>query len=358
MKKIVLGMSGGVDSSVAALLLKKQGYQVIGVFMKNYSETKNQLTGECHWVEEREMAKKMAAILQIPLITIDHEKEYKKDVINRMFSDYTKGLTPNPDILCNQIIKFPFLWKKAKELKADYIATGHYARIKKQNGKYLLLRGKDKYKDQSYFLYTLSQSDLSHAMFPVGNLTKSQVREIAKKNKLSNWNKKGTSGICFVGKTDMKQLLMKKIKKKEGKVLSPNKETIGAHPGISYFTIGERFKDKFIKINPEFRKKMIGRWYVAEKKGNSITIVPENHELLKKRKIIIKKIHFITNVQKGKMQARIRHGGELKNGELINKLNKWIFEFDKGVEGVAEGQSIVLYKGNVVIGGGEIRLKR
>ncbi len=319
MKKIVIGMSGGVDSSVAALLLKKQGYQVIGVFMKNYSETKNKFTGECHWIEERAMAKKIAAILETPLITIDHEKEYKKDVVDKMFSDYTKGLTPNPDILCNKIIKFPFLWKKAKELKADYIATGHYARIRKKSGKYLLLKGKDKQKDQSYFLHTLSQKDLSHTIFPVGDLTKDETRKIAKKNKFPNWDKKGTSGICFIGKTDMKRFLMEKIEKHEGKVLSPEGRLIGIHPGISYFTIGERFKDKLIRINSDYRKKMTGRWYVAEKKNNNLIIAPEEHESLKKTEVRIRKAHFISGIEKGRMKARIRHLGELKNGKFERK---------------------------------------
>ena len=149
---VLLGMSGGVDSSVAALLLKKKGYKVIGIFLKNYSDTKNKITGECSWIEEREMAKKIASILQIPLLTLDYEKEYKKYVINKMFKDYAKGLTPNPDISCNTIIKFPALWKKAKDLKADYIATGHYVKVKNSKNGYELLQGKDKKKDQSYLL--------------------------------------------------------------------------------------------------------------------------------------------------------------------------------------------------------------
>ena len=164
-KTVLLGLSGGVDSSVAALLLKKQGYNVIAVFMKNFSDIKNPLTKECNYLEDKKIAQKIAAILNIPILILNFEKEYKKYVIEPMFDAYKNGLTPNPDIVCNKIIKFPLLWKKAETIKADYIATGHYARIKEKSEGYQLLSGKDKTKDQSYFLSELSQSDLSHTHF-------------------------------------------------------------------------------------------------------------------------------------------------------------------------------------------------
>ena len=203
-KKILLAMSGGVDSSVAALLMKKRGFQIIGAFMKNWSDTKNEY-GECTWREERRMATKVASILGIPLLTFDFEKEYKKEVIEEMFKKYEKGITPNPDIDCNQKIKFPLFWNKAKEIGADFIATGHYARVRRIGKKTVLLRAKDETKDQTYFLYRLKQKDLKKVIFPIGDLTKKEVREMARNNKLPNHDKKSTTGICFVGKVNLKK---------------------------------------------------------------------------------------------------------------------------------------------------------
>jgi len=197
-QKILVAMSGGVDSSVAALILKKQGYNVIGAFMKNWGDTKNSL-GECSWKDDRKEAMKIASQLEIPLITLDFEKQYKKDVIEPMFSSYKKGITPNPDVDCNQKLKFPLLWKAAKKLDANFIATGHYVRRKGD----IMLRARDENKDQSYFLYRLNSSDLKHSLFPIGGLTKKQVREIAKKNKFPNYNRKSTVGICFIGKLNL-----------------------------------------------------------------------------------------------------------------------------------------------------------
>ena len=181
--KVLLAMSGGVDSSIAAFLLKKQGYEVIGAFMKNWSDTKDPLTGKCAWRTERKMALKVASQLNISLITLDFEKEYRKDVIDKMFEKYKKGITPNPDIDCNQKIKFPLLLKAAKKMNINLIATGHYARVKKnKNNIYELLRGKSEFKDQSYFLYKINQEELSHCLFPIGNYSKEEIREIANKN--------------------------------------------------------------------------------------------------------------------------------------------------------------------------------
>ena len=354
---VLLGMSGGVDSSVAALLLKKKGYKVIGIFLKNYSDTKNKITGECSWIEEREMAKKIASILQIPLLTLDYEKEYKKYVINKMFKDYAKGLTPNPDISCNTIIKFPALWKKAKDLKADYIATGHYVKVKNSKNGYELLQGKDKKKDQSYFLYELSQSDLSHSIFPLGNLTKEEVRKIAKKNHFPNWNKPGTKGICFVGKINMKDFLKRKINEKKGKILSPEGEKIGIHPGISFFTIGERIGSKDVFIENSYRNKTKSKLYVADKRKNNILVVaPEGNSILKKKEIKIKNLKIINKNEKipFNFKARIRHLGNLLKGRIKKKNKNYHFILNKSEKGIAPGQSIVIYHKNRVIGGGEI----
>ena len=356
--KVVLGLSGGVDSSVAVLLLKQQGYEVVGVFMKNFSDTKNEF-GECNWVDERKSAQKIASILNIPFLTIDNENEYKSKVIKEMFSDYKRGLTPNPDILCNKVIKFPALLKKAKELGADFIATGHYARIKKTSKEFKLLTGKDKSKDQSYFLYELGQKELSEIIFPVGELTKSEVRKIAKKNKLPNWDKKGTSGVCFVGNIDFKGFLRNKVREKKGNVFSPEGKVIGTHPGAFFFTIGERVGEgKGILIEKDYRNKHHGKIYVAAKKANSLVVAPENHLLLKRKEVTIKNIHFISGKTiLGKFKARIRHLGKLHSGTLKKFSNKFKFVFNSGVEGIAEGQHIVFYRGQEVVGGGEMRFK-
>lgn len=361
-KKVVLGLSGGVDSSVAACLLKKQGYEVIGIFLKNYSGAKDNLSMECSWIKERTMAQKIASQIEIPLVTLDYEKDYMKKVIDKMYSDYSRNLTPNPDIECNNIIKFPALWDYANKIKAEFISTGHYARIKKINNAYQLLSGKDKQKDQSYFLYTLNQKDLSHILFPIGNLKKEQVRSIAKKLKFPNWDKKGTRGICFVGKVDMKKFLKKKIKERKGQLISESKEIIGTHLGSKYFTIGERIGEaKGFEFLPEARKKHHEKLYIAEKlAGNKILVVPENHPLLKKKEIKIHKMHFINPKEKINsntlLSARIRHLGEKHPGKIAKKGNQYFFIFKKPVKAIAEGQSIVIYKKEIVLGGGEIRL--
>ena len=363
--KVLIAMSGGVDSSVAALLMKNTGYEVIGAFMKNWSGTKDEL-GECNWKEERKYAIKIARLLKIPLITLDFEKEYRKEVVEKMFLDYRRGITPNPDIDCNQKIKFPLLIKAAKKLGADFVVTGHYARIKKTKKKeYELLRAKDESKDQSYFLYRIKQSELKNLIFPIGDYTKSQVREIAKKNKFPNFDKKSTVGICFIGKINLKKFLQKKIKPKKGKIFDPKGNIIGEHDGIYYYTIGQRLGLRYgIEIKKQGDdKKFLKRWYVALKDvgKNEIILAPEGHKLLYRKEITIKNPHWINASPKGnqKVYARIRQVGELLPSKLIyNKKNKkFRVILNKAITGVSEGQAIVLYatKGKKVLGGGEIR---
>ncbi len=351
-KTVLLGMSGGVDSSIAALLLKKKGYNVIGAFMRNFSDIKNPLTGECNWIEERKMAQKIALLLNIPLITLNFEKQFKKYVIDYIFKSYKNGLTPNPDILCNQTIKFPLLWKEAEKIKADYIATGHYARIKKTKQGYQLFAGKDKTKDQSYFLSKLEQSDLRHTLFPLGNLTKSEIRKIAEKNNFPNWDKKGTAGICFVGKINMKSFLKKKIKEKQGKILDTNNNIIGHHSGTFYYTIGQRIGMEITS------KKTNERLYVANKdeKTNTIIVVPENHPLLKKQMVKLENFHRINEKEAipSNVKARIRHLGQLHKGQLIKKGNEYQFVFKKPINAIAEGQFLAIYSKDKLIGSGEM----
>jgi tRNA-specific 2-thiouridylase len=363
--KVLLAMSGGVDSSVSALLLKNQGYEVIGAFMKNWSDTKDPLTGRCAWRTERKMALKIASQLDIPLITLDFEKEYKRDVINKMFEKYKKGITPNPDIDCNQKIKFPLLLKEAKKREINLIATGHYARIRKnKNNYYELLRGKDESKDQSYFLYKITQKELSHCLFPIGRYTKEQIREIARKNNFPNYNKKGTVGICFIGKVNLKRFLQKKIKPKKGKILNPNGKIIGEHDGIYYYTIGQRLGPRYGFEIERGDKNRPSKWYVAIKKSKTNTLIaaPENHPLNFRKKIIARDLHLISEKEnkfknkKTKVLSRIRHVGELLPSTLSynKKLKQFQVILDEAITGVSEGQAIVLYLKEKVLGGGEI----
>ncbi len=363
--RVLLAMSGGVDSSVAALLLKKQGYEVIGAFMKNWSDTKDPLTGACAWRSERKIALKIAAKLNIPFITLDFEEQYKKEVINNMFEKYKKGITPNPDIDCNEKIKFPLLLKEAKKRNIPFISTGHYVRvIKNKNNIYELLRGKDELKDQSYFLYKLTQDELSRCLFPIGEYTKEQIREIAKKNKFQNHNKKGTVGICFVGKVNLKEFLQKKIKPRKGKILDPEGKVIGEHDGIYYYTIGQRLGPRYgFEINRGDKNKP-SRWYVAKKdaKKNIIIAAPENHSLNFRKKILVKNMYLISenkaNFKDKKINvfSRIRHVGELLPSTLSYNKNSKQFQITlkEAITGVSEGQAVVLYQKDKVLGGGEI----
>jgi tRNA-specific 2-thiouridylase len=348
MKRVLLAMSGGVDSSVAAYLLKKQGYQVTGLFMKNYTPSKNCDDKTLCWINEKENALKVAALLNIPLIILDSEKEYRNKVIKPMFEDYEKNKTPNPDILCNKIIKFPQLLKKANQLKYDYIATGHYAKIKNN----CLEIPKDKNKDQTYFLYHLKKSILKRLIFPLENQTKQETREIARKNKFPNYDKKSSSGVCFIGQIDFKKFLKNKLKTKKGNVLSPEKKIIGTHKGSKFFTIGERVKEnEYISIDKEYRNKFKSKLFIAKKIKNDLIIAPKNHNILKKFRIKLKKIHWIEkNIPSNNIKARIRHLGKLYEG----KLNKKEFIFKQPQQGIASGQSIVFYYKNKVLGGAEM----
>ena len=358
--KVLVAMSGGVDSSVAALLMKKKGYEVIGAFMKNWSDTKDPITGECSWREDRRIALKIAAKLNIPFITLDFEKQYKKEDVDEMFKKYKKGITPNPDIDCNQKVKFPLLWKAAQKLKADYIVTGHYARIKKGRNGCELLRAKDESKDQSYFLYRLNQNDLKLSLFPIGDYTKKEIRKIAEKNNFHNFNRKSTVGICFIGKVNLKQFLQKKIKPKPGKILNPEGRQIGIHDGIYYYTIGQRIGPRF-GIDLERKAENNGKvkkWYVARKilKTNTIIAAPEGHPLLYRKEITLKQPHWINEKPRNNMKvlSRIRQVGELLPSRLEYQKGKYKIILNKAITGVSEGQAIVLYQKDMCLGGGVI----
>lgn len=354
---VLLALSGGVDSSIAALLLKKQGYNVTALFLKNFSNDYKSLKKALCWTEEENWAKRISAILDIPLIVVDSEKQYRTQVINKMIGDYKSGLTPNPDTLCNKAIKFPLLLHEAKKRNIPFIATGHYARIKKSSKGFQLLAGKDKTKDQSYFLYQLTQTDLSRTLFPLGDKTKEEVRKLAERNHFPNYNKPGTKGVCFIGNISMKSFLEKNIPKKEGNVLSPEGKTLGTHHGSFYYTIGQRI-GPHVGINltkPKGKEQQ--KWYIAEKKGNTLIAAPENHPLLKKQSIKIKNFHLINPNEKipSQLKARIRHLGQFLPGKLSKHGNHFIFKFNKPIEAIAEGQAIVLYHNAQLVAGGEIK---
>jgi len=371
--KVLVAMSGGVDSSIAAWLMKKKGYDVQGVFLKCWSDTKNKISGECQWREERRYAMEIASKLKIPLSTMDLENEYKKQVVDEMFKKYKAGITPNPDVDCNEKVKFPLLIKALKKYDADYLVTGHYARIKEIKDKSQLLRAKDESKDQSYFLYRLTEEDLKKCIFPIGDYTKKQIREIAHKLKFSNYNKKSTTGICFIGKVKLKDFLQKKIPPKEGKILNPEGEIIGKHDGIFYYTLGQRIGPRFgIEVFRGKGTNDIKKWYVAKKdaKTNTIIAAPEGHPFLFRKEIFIKNEHWINSAKRRggggrenhsekipkKLFSRIRQVGELLPSTISfdKKSKKYKIVLKKAITGISEGQAIVLYDKKICLGGGVI----
>ncbi len=357
-KTVLLGLSGGVDSAVAAMILKKKGYQVIGAFIKSFSETKDKVTGACSWREEYKEARKIAALLNIPLKLFDFEKEYQKLVVGPMISAYRRGITPNPDIVCNTRIKFPLLWKAAQKLKIEFIATGHHARIKKTKRGYELHQGIDRNKDQSYFLAELSQKELSHTLMPIGGLTKEMVRKIAEKNKFPNFNRQSSRGVCFIGNIPLKSFLETRIKPKKGVVRDENNQIIGTHRGAQYYTLGERVRPTtgIIVTKGALSQK---RFFVARKnmRTNTIIVVPEHHRLLKKDDFLIKGVHWINEQEKTKhlrANVRIRHLGSFTPATLIKKAHHWQVRTKTPLEGAAPGQSTVFYQGTRLICSGEI----
>ncbi len=325
-KRAFVGLSGGVDSAVSAALLKEQGYQVTGVFIKAWQPD----WLPCTWREERRDAMKVCLALDIPFLFLDAEQEYKKGVIDKMLAEYKAGRTPNPDVLCNREIKFGIFWQFAQALGADYIATGHY------------LSGE---KDQSYFLWTLTKHDLNHVLFPVGYMDKGEVRKLAKKYALPVAEKKDSQGICFLGDVSMEDFLSHYIESNPGKVLNTKGEEIGNHKGLIYYTIGERHG---FEVNK--KSETSGPFYIVSKNIADNTLIvsdkPEEIRELSPKKISVINLNWQRQPE-GEITAQIRYRGEkvkvkVKNNEV---------EFSEPVRGLSLGQSIVFYSGNELIGG-------
>jgi tRNA-specific 2-thiouridylase len=393
-KRVVVALSGGVDSSVAAHLLVKQGYEVIGIFMKNWHDESVTISNECPWVEDSYDAMIVSEKLSIPFQTIDLSKDYQKKIVDYMFNEYKNGSTPNPDVLCNREIKFDVFLKIAMNLEADFIATGHYCRVKEinknKNTVYQLLSGKDQNKDQSYFLCQLSQEQLSKTLFPIGEMDKSEVRSIAKKEGLITAEKKDSQGLCFIGKVKLPDFLQQKLKKKRGKIVQipsdssvyknihdfsnysfenllkisnsfnydiEDGEVVGEHNGAHFFTNGQRkglsiggSKDPLYVIKTDVINNVI---YVGEGKS---------HPGLFRKVLFIKKddIHLVRSDLsfekdlKIKFQARIRYRQQLQDVELYFKSKGVFLLFKNEQSAITKGQFAVWYERDELIGSGVI----
>lgn len=353
-KRIIIGMSGGVDSSVAAYVLKKQGHQVEGLFMKNW-----EAEGDTNCTAEQDLldAQQVAIKLGIRLHTENFSTEYWDRVFRYFLEEYKAGRTPNPDVLCNKEIKFKAFLDHALQLGADYIATGHFARCIEQNGEYQLLKGIDQNKDQSYFLYTLQQDQLKHALFPVGELTKAEIRKIAEEQGFVTANKKDSTGICFIGERKFKEFLSKYLPAKPGNIETTDGVVIGQHDGLMYYTIGQRqgLKIGGLKDYPE------EPWFVLEKNlGRNVLVVGQgiDHPKLFKQKLTANQLHWVSGKTPKillKCKAKTRYRQPDQQCEMIS-IRDGIAEvhFKEPQRAITPGQSVVFYQQEICLGGGVI----
>ncbi|SDD53141.1 tRNA (5-methylaminomethyl-2-thiouridylate)-methyltransferase [Algoriphagus faecimaris] len=397
--RVVVGLSGGVDSSVAAHLLIEQGYEVIGMFMKNWHDESVTISNECPWMEDSTDAMLVAEKLGIPFQAIDLSEDYQERIVDYMFSEYEAGRTPNPDILCNREIKFDIFLKAAQKLKADFVATGHYCQKGEieVNGKtvYQLLAGADPNKDQSYFLCQLAQDQLAKALFPIGHLQKSEVRKIAKDLDLITAEKKDSQGLCFIGKVRLPEFLQQQLKPKKGKIIQIPAElkvlerfkvptdleyedfseseliqlshpihyqqnqgkVVGEHNGAHYFTVGQR---KGLNVGGTGKPLFV---IATDTKENIIyTGLGEDHPGLLRNALFVKndQIHWIredlklTTGQKASYYARIRYRQPLSPVQLIQRENGLYVIFEEAQKGIASGQFVAWYAQNECIGSGTI----
>jgi len=390
-KRVVVALSGGVDSSVAAYLLKKAGYDVLGLFMKNWHDESVTLSSECPWLEDSNDAMLVAQKLGIPFQTIDLSKEYRERIVDYMFDEYAKGRTPNPDVLCNREIKFDAFLNIAFSLGADFIATGHYCQKDKFTDSkgieiHRLLAGKDINKDQSYFLCQLTQRQLSKVLFPIGHLQKAEVRDIASKQNLVTADKKDSQGLCFIGKVSLPDFLQQKLKRKNGKIIKIPRDSIiyqnydenlqsllnksekftyskndgviiGDHEGAHFYTIGQRkglgiggFEEPLFVIATDVKENII---YVGEGKSHPGLY----HDTIKVNKNDIHWVRDDLDLLAGNsmiVTARIRYRQPLQKATLIQEENALYISFDKPQSAVTSGQFITWYNDEELLGSGVI----
>jgi tRNA-specific 2-thiouridylase len=349
-KRIVVGMSGGVDSSVTAWLLKQQGHEVIGVFMQNWEDDNDD--EYCSIKEDSRDAIAVADIVGIDIEIVNFASEYKDRVFKYFLDEYSAGRTPNPDVLCNAEIKFKAFLDYAMGLGADCIATGHYARKLEQGGQHYLLKAVDASKDQSYFLYRLSQSQLSKAMFPLGELHKTEVRKLAEQAQLPNFAKKDSTGICFIGERPFREFLNRYLPKKPGPMVTPEGKQMGEHMGLMYYTLGQR---KGLGIGGQGEP-----WFVADKDiaGNRLIVVQgHDHPLLLKPQLSAQQLSWTLDQapQPGRYAAKTRYRQRDAACELMAvDAQQCQVQFDQAQWAVTPGQSVVLYDGDICLGGGII----
>ena len=394
MKRVVVGLSGGVDSSVAAYLLQQQGYEVIGLFMKNWHDDSVTISNECPWLEDSNDALLVAEKLGIPFQTVDLSEEYQEKIVDYMFSEYEKGRTPNPDVLCNREIKFEVFMKIALSLGADFVATGHYCQKSKTevNGEtvYQLKAGADSNKDQSYFLCQLSQDQLAKSLFPIGALTKPEVREIATEMELVTAEKKDSQGLCFIGKVRLPEFLQQKLQPKEGLIIQIDKnesvysteiptglsieeelkvvaapilytpqmgKVVGKHQGAHYFTTGQR---KGLNVGGTTDPLFI---IATDVDTNTIyTGLTSQHPGLFKKALFIDKVevHWIRkdlsllNGETMQVMARIRYRQPLLRATLHQFENGMYVAFDEPQSAITKGQFVAWYRGEELVGSGVI----
>lgn len=344
---VFVAMSGGVDSSLSACLLKEQGYNVTGVFMKNWSGDNYGIQSDCPWEKDQHDVEDVCKTLEIPFQTFNFEKEYHSKVISYFFSEFRAGRTPNPDVICNKEIKFGLFLEKALEMGADMIATGHYAQVRFNNtiNEFELLRGKDPAKDQSYFLCELNQAQLSKTLFPIGRMLKTEVRILAEKQKIPVSNKPDSQGICFVGEINVGKFLRANIKINKGEIIDiDNNQLVGLHDGIEFYTIGQReglnisgSKEPYFVVSKDKIKNII---FVAMGNTNPRLFSLQVHfgEL--------NWINLQTNTNMQNLVASIRYRGPQIAGDL--DLNNSFFNFAQPQRAIAQGQKIVIYENDIL----------
>ena len=352
-KTVVVGLSGGVDSSVAALLLKNQGYRVVGLFMRNWEEKDE--NGACTADDDFNDVVRVAGLLKLPYYTVNFAKEYRERVFSRFLQEYEAGRTPNPDVLCNREIKFGPFRAYAKELGADFVATGHYCGVSHEGGIHRLLKARDTGKDQTYFLNQVTQEQLSDVLFPLADLDKSEVRKIAEENGLATAKKKDSTGICFIGERNFRKFLQEFLPARRGKILTSAGEEVGEHCGVMYYTLGQR---RGLELGG--KKGEAGRWFVVGKdvKKNILYVSHGDEGPLYSTSCTVEEMNFIPvpperdefvctakfRYRQGEQGVRVKRTGE-------NSLE--IF-FDKPQRAVTEGQYAVLYDETQCLGGGVI----